>query len=144
MRQLSKEMLEKEREKSRLAQQEHQSREEKFQFEEGKRAKKRRIVMAVAAAIILLVFGMIGYAIVAPGKYDKFAKCLTEKGAVMYGENWCKYTNAQKAMFGKSFKYINYVQKSGLKVRPTWVINSKTYEKVQSFERLSELTDCKY
>ena|SRR3989338_3520152 len=86
-----------------------------------------------------------------PGPYDNFAKCLNEKGAVMYGAmGWCKYTQGQKAMFGKSFKYINYKefteyptdQYGEIKKTPTWIINGKAYENTQSFERLEELTEC--
>ena len=64
----------------------------------------------------------------------------------MYGAiDWCKYTQGQAHMFGKSFKYINYHDESELpeiKTRPTWVINGKWYEKVQSFETLSSVTGC--
>lgn len=86
-----------------------------------------------------------------PGQYDNFATCLNENGAVMYGAmGWCKYTQGQKAMFGKSFKYINYKefteypkeQYGDIKKTPTWIINGKVYENTQSFERLEELTGC--
>jgi hypothetical protein len=45
-------------------------------------------------------------------------------------------------MFGKSFKYIHYEVNENLNKRPTWVINGKSYETVQSFERLASLTGC--
>lgn len=45
-----------------------------------------------------------------PGEYDEFAQCLTENGAVMYGEDWCSNCQAQKRMFGKSFEYIDYAE----------------------------------
>ncbi len=125
-------------------QKEHQLREERFKLEKEKKIKKKRRIITISAVGIILLVAYIAYAGFSPGKYDDFAKCLTEKGAVMYGEDWCQYTNGQKAMFGKSFKYINYVQKQNLEVRPTWVIDGKTYERVQSFERLSALTGCKF
>ena len=87
-----------------------------------------------------------------PGKFDDFAKCLTEKGAIMYGAiEWCKYTQEQAAMFGKSFKYINYQDyKKGpnIQVTPTWIINNSLsgnvrLERVQPFSRLADLTGCK-
>lgn len=34
---------------------------------------------------------------------DDFAKCLTEKGAKMYGTSWCGHCKNQKALFGDSF-----------------------------------------
>jgi ABC-type lipoprotein release transport system permease subunit len=143
MQHLSKEMLEKHRERSRQELIEHQLREERFRKEQEKRARKKRIILIASGGVALVIIALIVNSALSPGKYDEFAKCLTEKGAVMYGEDWCRYTNAQKAMFGKSFKYIKYVQKPDIKVRPTWVINGKTYETVQSFERLSALTGCK-
>ena len=66
---------------------------------------------------------------------------------VMYGAmEWCKYTQGQRAMFGKSFKYINYhefTELPGISKTPTWVINGKWYENAQSFDKLSGLTGCK-
>lgn len=116
---------------------------EAIKLNEERKAKRKRSILLISAVCLLLIVGWIVYASVSPGKYDDFAKCLTEKGAAMYGEDWCKYTLAQKGMFGKSFKYINYHVKEGLKLRPTWVIDGVTYETVQSFERLSALTGCK-
>ena len=67
--------------------------------------------------------------------YDSFAKCLTEKGAVMYGAKWCAHCIEQKDVFGDSFKYINYVEcpdniniclAAGINGYPTWIISSST------------------
>ena len=81
---------------------------------------------------------------------DDFAKCLAQKGTVMYGAmDRCAFSQEQKPMFGKSFKYINYKEytefpkeKGTIRSTPTWIINDQTYEKVQSFDRLSHLTGC--
>lgn len=87
-----------------------------------------------------------------PGPLDDFAKCLSEKDVVMYGAlSWCQYTQAQKAMFGSSFKYLNYVEYTDFpeeefgKIRktPTWIIHGETYENVLSFDRLAQLSGCK-
>lgn len=70
-----------------------------------------------------------------PGKYDDFAKCLTEKGYTMAGTDWCSTCKTQKAYFGKSFKYINYqncdenkawCQNNGISRYPTWIIPDGT------------------
>jgi len=82
---------------------------------------------------------------------DKFAKCLTEKGATVYVSAYCGHCKNQKEMFGDSLKYVNSVectenqqlcQEKGITGVPTWIINSLPYAGVQSFERLSELTGC--
>jgi len=139
-----KDNLEKRREESRCALEEQRIREERFKLERKIAAKKKKKIIAITVGIILVLSFWITYAMLSPGRYDDFAKCLTEKGAVMYGEDWCKYTQGQKEMFGKSFKYIDYQVKTGLIKRPTWIIGGKSYETVQSFERLSALTGCKY
>lgn len=41
---------------------------------------------------------------------DNFAKCITEKGAVMYGTFWCPHCAKTKKMFGESFNFIKYVE----------------------------------
>lgn len=135
---------EKQKEDNERKLEEDKEREERRQKELNDKNRRKKITYAIII-IVLIFFGylILNY-IFSPGKYDEFAKCLTEKGAVMYGEDWCPYTQGQKTMFGKSFKYINYEVKTGLNLRPTWVIDGKTYERVQSFQRLSELTGCKF
>ena len=102
----------------------------------------------------ILFLGIISFAVysaTAPSYYDGFAKCLNEKGAVMYGAmGWCKFSQGQKAMFGKSFKHVEYYEFTEfpkdrfgeIKTTPTWIINGKKYENVQSFEELSQVTGC--
>ncbi len=41
---------------------------------------------------------------------NDFAKCLTEKGVKFYGASWCGHCANQKAMFGDSMKYVNYIE----------------------------------
>ena len=80
------------------------------------------------------------------GKYDEFAKCITEKGAVEYGAYWCLHCQKVKNSFGDSFKYVNYHEHQelpGIKKTPTWVVNGEWYENVQPFDRLAALTGCK-
>lgn len=84
-------------------------------------------------------------------EYDSFAQCLTDSGAVKYGTDWCPHCADQKALFGASFKYINYVncdfdEEACLRARvqgyPTWVINGESTSGVQPLETLSALTGC--
>src|SRR3989338_9529377 len=101
----------------------------------------------IISAVLLVIVGIAAYSVYSykqPGRYDGFAKCLSSEGAVVYGAvEWCKYTQIQKNMFGKSFKYLNYHdyrKLDGIKKTPTWVIDGKWNENVQSFDRLKELT----
>ncbi len=143
--------LEKIRQGSQEAQKEYEQKLEQQKQVHAEKSQKIKskyyIIGAIAGVLILAVISYSVYSISRPGPYDNFAKCITEKGAVMYGAmGWCKFTQGQKAMFGKSFKYINYHEFNelpGIKKTPTWVINGQWYDNVQSFDKLSALTGCK-
>jgi hypothetical protein len=90
-------------------------------------------------------------------RYDAFAKCLTSNQAKMYGLYWCPHCAEQKAMFGKSFRYVNYVecaikgsrdlapacQAAGVKLFPAWQFaNNKPVEGVFPMQELSDKTGC--
>ncbi len=45
-----------------------------------------------------------------PGKYDEFATCLKDKGAVFYGAFWCPHCQNTKKLFGSSAKLLPYVE----------------------------------
>jgi len=85
------------------------------------------------------------------GKYNGFAQCLTEKEIVMYGTEWCSHCKAQKAMFGKSFEFVNYVDCdkdrsecliNGVRGYPTWKIDGELYPGEQKLEKLASLSGC--
>lgn len=99
-----------------------------------------------------------------PGKYDDFAKCLSDKKTVtFFGAFWCPHCQNQKAMFGKSSKYIPYVECStpdgrnqlqvckdkGITTYPTWEFATSsvsTTTKIITGEiqlnEIAELTQC--
>ncbi len=109
-------------------------------------------IMLAAAIILLLV-----YVSRLPGKYDDFARCINNSGAKFYGAFWCSHCQNQKRAFGKSAKYIPYVECStpdgqgqlsvckdaGVQSYPTWQYPDGTRESGEvSFERLAEKTSC--
>jgi len=83
---------------------------------------------------------------------DAFAKCLSQSGAIMYGAYWCPHCQEQKALFGASFQYVNYVEctkyadkcvAAGIKELPTWIfLSGKTYEGTQSLQQLASESSC--
>lgn len=117
-----------------------------LQEKESRAKRRRKTIYLIGGSVLVLVLALVGISFALPGKLDDFARCLSDKGAVMYGAiDWCKYTQEQAGMFGKSFKYVDYRdyrEGQDIKVTPTWVIGDVTYEKVQSLERLSALTGC--
>ncbi|RMD67743.1 hypothetical protein D6817_00650 [Candidatus Pacearchaeota archaeon] len=66
--------------------------------------------VALLAVVLFVGFRLTGNASKDIGKYDEFAKCLTDKGVTMYGAYWCPHCARQKEMFGSSWKYVNYVE----------------------------------
>jgi hypothetical protein len=97
--------------------------------------------------IVILVLGVITAVLLqssstptGPGKYDAFAQCLKDKGAILYGAFWCPHCQAQKALFGSSAKFLPYVECStpdgqnqtkectdkGITSYPTWILKDGT------------------
>ncbi|MBI2136656.1 hypothetical protein HYU06_06310 [Candidatus Woesearchaeota archaeon] len=143
---------EKQREEAEKQRQEHLERERNLaEHKHSQKQKKKKTLIIAGSILAVIILAISVYAAVralTPGTWDNFAKCLNEKGAVMYGAiSWCKYTQEQAGMFGKSFKYLNYrdhTELPGIKKTPTWVIDGKWYENVQSFQTLAAATGCRY
>jgi glutaredoxin len=124
-------------------------------------AKHLKLAAVAAVAIVALYFiGSYltgGFGAVQPGeggKYDKLAKCLTQKGAVMYGASWCSHCAEQKALFGDSFQYVTYVEcaegsgqaqackDAGVTAYPAWKINGQLSYGAKPLDELARLAGC--
>jgi len=112
---------------------------------------KRYGIFAIMGLILVFSVLSVSSYMQKPGQYDDFAQCLSEKGAVVYGNNFCSYTGTQLGLFGKSKEHLNYVKcidneelcnSKGVSITPTWEIDGKTYSGVQSFKTLSSITGC--
>ena len=68
------------------------------------------IILLVLGTITTVVMRMDSTVPVGPGKYDAFATCLKDEGAVFYGAFWCTHCQATKKMFGASQKLLPYVE----------------------------------
>lgn len=111
------------------------------------------ILAGIVAALAIIAFVVLT---MSPGKYDDFAKCVSERGAKMYGAYWCPHCKEQKAMFGNSWKYIDYVECSasdgsqlqlckdaGILGYPTWEFKNGSRESGSlSLEELARATSC--
>lgn len=73
--------------------------------------KTKKIVLLSIVLVIIIVFMRL---VVTTGKvvnkYDDFTKCLGEKGAQFYGAFWCPHCQSQKKLFGRSAKYLPYIE----------------------------------
>jgi len=77
------------------------------------RTKKYSGLLLTIASVILVIGGLVYLSnreTGEPGQYDKLAQCLSEKGVKFYGASWCPHCAEQKRVFGKSMKYIDYVE----------------------------------
>ncbi len=116
---------------------------------------KKTTVNVLLTILLLIIAGCAGSG---PGQnYDGFAKCITSKGATMYGTYWCAACAAQKKEFGDSFRYINYIEcdprgknsqselclKKGIASYPTWEFSDKSKKTgAKSLKDLAETTNC--
>ena len=121
---------------------------------------KIRTSTIVFFLVLASLVGALGYWIYdssKPGKYDDFATCLKDKGAVFYGAFWCPHCQAQKKLFGKSTKNLNYIECStpdgnsqtkecteqGIQTYPTWKFNGEATQSGQiPLGTLAEKTGC--
>jgi len=110
----------------------------------------KKMFMVMSVMIMLVVVGCSNTP-AGPSENDALAQCLTEQGAVMYGTEWCSHCKNQKASFGNSFQYINYVDcdkngaacdAAGVTGYPTWVVNGQNYPGAQQLGRLASLAGC--
>ncbi len=115
--------------------------------------KKVLIVLGIFLAGILF-FSFSGEK-VEDGKYDNFAKCLTESEAKIYGAYWCGNCKSQKKTFGNSWKYVNYIEcdegnsqtaeckNAGITAYPTWEFaEGSRLTGNLLLQQLSSITDC--
>lgn len=108
--------------------------------------------------LVVVLFVGAGFFVSAqPGKLDGFSQCLKDKGAVFYGAFWCPHCQAQKALFGRSTKFLPYVECSTpngqdqfqickdkkVESYPTWEFTSgERVSGEMSLEALAEKTGC--
>lgn len=91
------------------------------------------------------------------GKYDSFAQCIKNSGAVFYGAFWCPHCQNQKKAFGNSEKYLPYVECSTqdgnsqtqickdkkIESYPTWEFKSgDRQEGEMTLQELADKTKC--
>ena len=108
------------------------------------------IVLATGCGGAQSVTGEEGYT---PAELEEIAKCMTEKGAIMYGSISCPHCSDQKARFGDAIKFINYLEcnayespedakiciEKGIEALPTWDLPNG--ERILGNHPISELTE---
>ncbi len=130
--------------------------EEQLKHHRMRRVKKYTLLGIIAIVIVSFLVFLISSNQAKAGPYDSFAQCLTEKGVVMYGAYWCPHCANQKKLFGRSFKYVTYVEcasdgkdaqpelclQKGVESYPTWEINDKVQSGEMPLQTLAEKSGC--
>jgi hypothetical protein len=123
----------------------------------GESGEKRRKYLTWGGVLILLVAAYCAGWYYKNHEYDAFAKCLSARGAKMYGLYWCPHCIEQKEKFGASFRYVPYVECAikgsselqpqckiaGAKLFPSWQFGTDPPKEGElSLEALSDKTGC--
>ena len=113
------------------------------------------LILGTIAAVLLRSGG--SSAPIEPGKYDAFATCLKDKGAVFYGAFWCSHCQSEKKLFGSSEKLLPYVECSlpsgqgqtqicidkKIESYPTWTFSDGTQLNGEiPLQQLADKTSC--
>ena len=91
------------------------------------------------------------------GKYAEVARCLTQKGVIMYGAYWCPHCITQKKSIGDDFQFIKYQEcddagkdgnhklciEKGVTSYPTWIFPGQgSLAGEQQMGVLAKLANC--
>jgi hypothetical protein len=116
----------------------------------------RRVITVLLVVAAFALAAYLGFRKRA-SRLDTFAQCLSAKQAKMYGAYWCSHCADQKEIFGRSFRYIAYVEcgvpgsrdeaksciDAGVKHFPTWQFgDGERREGTQPLQALGEKTGC--
>lgn len=121
-----------------------------------KRLRNKKLFNYALLTIVLLAIFYVLYVwsqdSVRQGDHDALAQCLTSKGVMMYGTEWCPHCQEQKQLFGASFKFMAYTncdmnpdacKLAGVDSYPTWIFpDGKTATGTQSLDSLAMRTGC--
>lgn len=110
-------------------------------------------IAVVFGLVALIIVGVLIFAPRQPAaNLDNFARCLSEKGAVMYGTPNCPFCQSERNAFGDSFRFVRYVDCSdepqeclnaGVHGVPTWIFaDGRKFEGKQGIEKLSQESGC--
>lgn len=138
-----------------MSEQRRKQRQKQNPLVEPVKSSRNTLIWGGVVAVLILAYGAWWY--YTNHRYDGFAKCLASKQTKMYGLYWCPHCAEQKAMFGKAFQYVPYVEcaikdsrelapacsAAGVKLFPSWQFGSNIpKEGVFPLEELSDKTGC--
>jgi hypothetical protein len=112
------------------------------------KAPMARLAFATVAAALVLAATAPAYA----AKLDRFAQCLSQRGATFFGAEWCPHCARQIDELGGSFRYVDYVEctvdearckEAGVRSYPTWTFaDGSRLSGRLSLQHLARKTGC--
>lgn len=112
---------------------------------------KKRTKNLIATTLIILAIIALAFLLLNkknPETTEEVAKCIGSK-SVLYTQLGCHACESQKDLFGENYQYLNVIdcwyegeKCSEIEFTPTWIINNKKTEGVQTVDKLRELTGC--
>ena len=109
---------------------------------------------SIAGVVMGVAFGLALPASAAP--LDAFTRCLSSRGAVFYGTDWCPHCRQQSELFGRSARFVRYVEcndgskttptcrRRGIRGYPTWTFrDGSRVSGRQSLAKLASKTGCR-
>jgi hypothetical protein len=138
-----------------MSEQRRKQRQKQNPAVESTKSSRNTLIWGVIVLVLVAAYGAWWY--YTNHRYDAFAKCLAAKQTKMYGLYWCPHCAEQKAMFGRAFQYVPYVEcaikgsrelapacsAAGVKLFPSWQFGTNPpKEGVYPLEELSDKTGC--
>jgi len=118
---------------------------------ERRRPRQLALTWFVSGAALVVAIVLVYSVLPKANPYEKFAKCVTSKGAVLYCDDITSDCQAQKRVFGAAFTGITYencdyssiCQDVNIKVKPSWILaDGERIEGIQDAAALATATGC--
>jgi hypothetical protein len=108
----------------------------------------KKNILILLGIVIIMIVSTIVFAFGPKPDYYTLANCLTEKGIIMAGTDWCPACKSQREIFGDAFAKITYINcdnnnewctTNNIQAFPTWVFPDGTQEiGVKDFSTLNQ------
>ncbi|PIN99702.1 hypothetical protein COT72_05510 [archaeon CG10_big_fil_rev_8_21_14_0_10_43_11] len=108
--------------------------------------------LVVGVAIMIAVLSSSSYVTRIPEEYTRFAQCLTQKGAKLYGIAGTTHYDEAQTLFGISWEYVTFIDcsvqrsvciASGVNKYPTWMFaDGSKRTQPMTFSQLASKTGC--
>jgi hypothetical protein len=110
--------------------------------------KSRDLILTVIIILAIIALAFLLLDRDRPETTEEITRCIGEN-SVLYSRLGCHFCEVQEEIFGENYQYLTVVdcffdqnKCTEITGTPTWIINNKKYEGVQSIETLQTLTGC--